>query len=563
MENWQESYKKHQALANEVAEKSIAQEVLQIGSHNWEQNGQFLTKGELTHIRLWLKNDELSNIEKQLISESQKAILNQASHSTQSGDNNLLIGLISTNILVLLCVAVISMYYFAFSKQVSQQPQSKLVDSQQVPQLKKQISNLKNQVISLRESVTTVNEQKNAYYAKWILQAVDNYIDQPQMATALLLRAFEHSSQQIFIEHLYDIVAQHGQQSLKVLDKHQIDIQYAIFSPDSQYVVTVSIEGFGYLWNIATGKVKLTFMLPDWSPLSYAKFSHNGEFLLIAGGNTALVWDMAQQKQIGLLKGHSAAILSASFSDDNQYVVTASQDKTARLWKTETSELLQTYIGHQDLVYTVEFSPNNQLIATGSKDGTAKLWQVKTGQLMHSFSHYQKAVKYLCFQEDSLVVASFDGQIQFWDIDTTKQLHSFNSENTALKSFSCQTDKIAASFANNTIHILKSINAKPLTQFTFRNPINHVDLNKKLLVTASKTKVSIQNWQTQKQLYSFSHPKRIRQIVISPNGNHLLVIVGELAYIYPLFHSQSGILRAAELIIGDKPLSILKQFEIE
>ncbi|MCV6637918.1 WD40 repeat domain-containing protein [Candidatus Albibeggiatoa sp. nov. NOAA] len=575
MESWQESYKKHQAAANEIAEKSIAQEVLQTGLHNWEENGNLLTNGELTHIRLWLHEDELSEIEKQFISESQKAILNQAYYPIMHPkENRLLSGLIGINVLALLLVGAIVLYFIISKSYQSSPHQQSNTSSQQVASLNKQIANLEQQRTSLQSNNQLLNQninqltaQKYDYYSKWVLSTAELYIkqDQFQTATALLLKAFEQSPQPVLANRLYDIITQHGQQPLQVLSKHQTWIQHATFSPDNQYIVTVSVEGFGYLWEIATGEIKRTFMLPDWSPLSYAKFNKNGELLLIVGGNTALVWDMTQQKQISLLSGHNEAILSASFSNDSQYIVTASQDNTARLWEAHTGELLQTYKGHQDIVYTADFLSNNQLVATGSKDGTAKLWQVKTGQLVQSLDNYQEAVKYICFQSNKLFVASFDGQIQYWDTQTAKQSDNFSLENIRLTSFDCQTDKIAASFENKTILVWKPNNTQPLAQLTSQQPINHVALKNNILMAASDTEISVWDWKTQKELYAFTTPKKANQITVSPNGKSLLVIVEELAYIYPLFHSQSEILQAAELMVDSSTFSTeaLKQFEIK
>lgn len=569
MESWQESYKKHHILANELAEKSMAQEILQIGLNRWDEDGELLGKGELNHIRLWLSDEALSDVEKQFIAESQKAVLNQNTQ-TQPENNGLLIGLTSANILALLCVVAFLYYAMTIPQSPPHLPNDP--NPKQVAQLQDQITRLKQQnntlnfnQQSVQQSLTTANQQiekltaqKEIYYTKWVLQAVEQYIEQQEIAVALLLKALEHAPHPILLERLYDIVAR---QPVQTLEKHQIYIRHATFSPDNQYVVTVSLEGVGYLWKVATGEVKQTFMLPDWSPLSYATFSQDGQLLLIVGGSSALIWDMTQQKQIGLLTGHDADILDASFSSDNQYVVTASQDKTARLWKAETTELLKIYEGHKDIVYTVKFTPNHQMIATGSRDGTAKLWQRETGQLIHSFGTYSKAVKYLCFQDNVLLAASFDGQIQSWNIETAQQLDSFHLEDTTLNSFDCQTDKMAASFANNTSYVWKLGNVNPLAQFTDSKIMNHVSLGKDILVAASESKVAVQSWKLQKLLYTIEFSKSIKQVVISSDGKYLLVVADKLAYIYPLFHSQTAITQAAESMAENESVPI--QFDIE
>jgi len=72
---------------------------------------------------------------------------------------------------------------------------------------------------------------------------------------------------------------------------------------------------------------------------------------------------------------HEGEVLSAAFSPNGSYLVTASADGTARLWDTASGELLFTLEGHTDEVLGVAWSPDGVRILTAGGDGTARIWQ--------------------------------------------------------------------------------------------------------------------------------------------------------------------------------------------
>ncbi len=113
------------------------------------------------------------------------------------------------------------------------------------------------------------------------------------------------------------------------------------------------------------------------------------------------------KKDYTVMYGHSGPVYGASFSPDNQFLLTCSEDKTgisicipicfssllfklsifpsglmisfsssslARLWNMETRSNVVSYKGHNYPVWDVEFSPLGYYFATASHDRTAKLW---------------------------------------------------------------------------------------------------------------------------------------------------------------------------------------------
>ena len=72
--------------------------------------------------------------------------------------------------------------------------------------------------------------------------------------------------------------------------------------------------------------------------------------------------------------GHSGPVYKTSFTPDNKYMISASQDSTVRLWSLQTNKNLAVYKGHNYPVWDVQFGPFGIYFATTSKDRTARLW---------------------------------------------------------------------------------------------------------------------------------------------------------------------------------------------
>jgi WD40 repeat protein len=97
-------------------------------------------------------------------------------------------------------------------------------------------------------------------------------------------------------------------------------------------------------------------------------------------GSNVLLWDLTgSRKEPVALKGHSAAVNSAVFSDDGRWLATGSADATSRLWDLADPTLPSVLLRGQDLpVAKVVFSPGSapRYLVTLGDDPAARLWNI-------------------------------------------------------------------------------------------------------------------------------------------------------------------------------------------
>jgi WD40 repeat protein len=120
-----------------------------------------------------------------------------------------------------------------------------------------------------------------------------------------------------------------------------------------------------------------------------------------------------QGKPLADLNKHSGPILSALFSPDSRYILTASEDGTAKLWNLDGE--IVTNLTHKGPVLSAAISPNNQWILTASEDKTAKLWD-RQGRLLVNLDKHKAPVHSAVFSFDSrrILTASQDGTAKIW-----------------------------------------------------------------------------------------------------------------------------------------------------
>jgi WD40 repeat protein/serine/threonine protein kinase len=103
-------------------------------------------------------------------------------------------------------------------------------------------------------------------------------------------------------------------------------------------------------------------------------FSPDGKKLLAYGKEGLGLLDVQTGKQLVAFRGHSGAVMSALFSTDGRFVVTASDDQTARVWDAATGKEVHL-LRHKASVQFAVMTPDGRRVATASD--TVRVWDLE------------------------------------------------------------------------------------------------------------------------------------------------------------------------------------------
>lgn len=148
-----------------------------------------------------------------------------------------------------------------------------------------------------------------------------------------------------------------------------------------------------------------------------AAFSPDGQWLLTAGiDSMARLWNVITGTET-LTLPHKGLVFSVAFSPDGNYFLTGCEDSSAYLWD-KTGKKIQVLAGHQGEVLSVGFTPATGRILTGSQDQKVRLWD-KSGKLFRVFSDLAKPVNTLAVNpaETLLLVGYKDERVVLYDLE--------------------------------------------------------------------------------------------------------------------------------------------------
>ncbi|CDR95793.1 WD domain, G-beta repeat containing protein, putative [Babesia bigemina] len=168
----------------------------------------------------------------------------------------------------------------------------------------------------------------------------------------------------------------------------------AIFTPNGQYLISGSSDGFIEVWNWHLGQLdpdleyqnKDQFMLHETLIVSLA-VSRDSEILASGDKDGHIrIWKIATGECVRKMNNaHDGAVTCMTFSRDSTSLLTGSFDKTARVHGLKSGKPLRTFKGHHSIVNAAIYSYDGTKVITGSSDGYVKIWDSRTTDLLKSF----------------------------------------------------------------------------------------------------------------------------------------------------------------------------------
>jgi centriolar protein POC1 len=88
------------------------------------------------------------------------------------------------------------------------------------------------------------------------------------------------------------------------------------------------------------------------------------------------------------VKAHSGPVLKLSLSQQEDFLMSCSSDKTIKMWDLE-GRFKQSFVGHTNWVRECQISYDERLLLSCSDDRSVKLWDITKATVSATFTEHK------------------------------------------------------------------------------------------------------------------------------------------------------------------------------
>ncbi|KAF9899269.1 hypothetical protein EC991_009216, partial [Linnemannia zychae] len=272
------------------------------------------------------------------------------------------------------------------------------------------------------------------------------------------------------------------------LTGHSRKVTCFVFSPDSRYIASGSLDNTIRVWDTQSGNAICTLKGHTSAVTSVAYSSKGDRIVSSSKDSTVRLWDSSIQQASDIdaavgeastvdvavggtlargaaisrclltfrCEGKSWPMQTVAISSCGHWVAAGGEDPVVRLWDAVnyTGKPHATFTGFDSACNYIVFSPDSIHLASASDDGTVWIWDIRTGEKKHTFMHGGSSVKCLAYLSSGKFLASGGKSCKIWDVEK-RELEAELTQKHRVVSIASSSDsrKLWLGTENQAVHV--------------------------------------------------------------------------------------------------------------
>jgi WD40 repeat protein/tRNA A-37 threonylcarbamoyl transferase component Bud32 len=186
------------------------------------------------------------------------------------------------------------------------------------------------------------------------------------------------------------------------------------------------------------------------------------------------VWEVATGRQVAHFKPYDAGLFSAAISPNGKFVVTAKdRGRNVDLWEAATGRRIANLPGHEKGIQGSRFTDSGDRLVTveGFPANNLHLWDTVTGQRIGKvMTGHENMITQLAFDPkgERLVSSAMDQTVRLWDVRKGEKIRILSGHNgrVAFTRFSPDGSRLLSASQDNTVRLWDATSGEPLAVMT-------------------------------------------------------------------------------------------------
>jgi guanine nucleotide-binding protein subunit beta-2-like 1 protein len=265
----------------------------------------------------------------------------------------------------------------------------------------------------------------------------------------------------------------------------------------------------------------------DWVTSLVCPQTTDSSVLVVSGSrdNSVVSWapnssrtyiDDAYAVPVRRLEGHSGFVQDVALTNNAEYALSASWDRSLRLWNLKTGACFGKFLGHTKDVLATAFSPDNRHILSGGRDNKLKIWNVK-GECVYTLdkdchTDWVSCVRFSpAVQSPVIVSGGWDNVVKVWSLSDFRCLHTLKGHTGYITTVTVSPDgSLCASGGKDGVAKLWDLNrGESLYELACNETINQLAFspNRYWLVAATESMIHIWDLESKATIAELTAPK--------------------------------------------------------